>query len=76
MFTSAVVIYQVTKLQSDISPLHHSLSMLSEKNSSLQADKRILEDDLKRAKAKIQVIAVGVEGGQEMYMRAFVLHIL
>uniref|UniRef100_A0A3Q3XC98 Nucleoprotein TPR/MPL1 domain-containing protein n=1 Tax=Mola mola TaxID=94237 RepID=A0A3Q3XC98_MOLML len=45
---------QVTKLQSDISPLHNSLSVLSEKNGSLQADKRILEEDLKRWKAKTQ----------------------
>lgn len=46
---------QVTKLQSDISPLHHSLSVLSEKNGLLQADKRILEDDVKRLKARAQV---------------------
>lgn len=48
-------VLKVTKLQSDISPLHHSLSVLSEKNGSLQADKRILEDELKRWKAKTQV---------------------
>lgn len=47
--------HQVTKLQSDISPLHHSLSMLSEKIGSLQADKRLLEEDIKRWKAKTQV---------------------
>lgn len=46
------------KLQSDISPLHHSLSQLSEKNGSLLADKRILEEDLKRWKAKTQVTCV------------------
>ncbi|XP_056276506.1 nucleoprotein TPR-like isoform X2 [Pseudoliparis swirei] len=45
---------KVAKLQSDISPLHHSLSMLSEKNGSMQADKRILEEDLKRWKARAQ----------------------
>lgn len=48
-------VWQVTKLQSDISPLHHSMSLLSEKNGSLQADKRILEEDIKRWKAKTQV---------------------
>uniref|UniRef100_A0A3B3W1N4 Translocated promoter region, nuclear basket protein n=1 Tax=Poecilia latipinna TaxID=48699 RepID=A0A3B3W1N4_9TELE len=42
---------KVTKLQSDIAPLHNSLSILSEKNGSLQADKRLLEDDLKRWKS-------------------------
>ncbi|XP_015236386.1 PREDICTED: nucleoprotein TPR [Cyprinodon variegatus] len=45
---------KVTKLQSDIAPLHNSLSVLSEKNGSLQADKRLLEDELKRWKAKVQ----------------------
>ncbi|XP_010788964.1 nucleoprotein TPR-like, partial [Notothenia coriiceps] len=45
---------KVKKLQSDISPLHQSLSLLSEKNGSMQADKRILEEDLKRWKAKTQ----------------------
>lgn len=45
----------MTKLQSDISPLHHSLSQLSEKNGSLQADKRILEEDLKHCRARVQV---------------------
>ncbi|TWW73489.1 Nucleoprotein TPR NPC-associated intranuclear protein [Takifugu flavidus] len=45
---------RVTKLQSDINPLHHSLSVLSEKNGSLQAEKRLLEEDLKRWKIKTQ----------------------
>lgn len=49
---------QVTKLQSDINPLHHSLSMLSEKNGSLQADKRLLEEDVKHWKVKAQVSLV------------------
>lgn len=51
-------VHQVVKLQSDIAPLHHSLSQLSERNGSLQADKRILEEDLKRWKAKAQVRSV------------------
>lgn len=51
---------QVKKLQLDISPLHHSLSQLSEKNGSLQADQRILEEDLKRWKAKAQVTVCGL----------------
>ncbi|KAI4809983.1 hypothetical protein KUCAC02_018833, partial [Chaenocephalus aceratus] len=38
---------KVKKLQSDISPLHP-------KNGSMQADKRILEEDLKRWKSKTQ----------------------
>ncbi|CAF94122.1 unnamed protein product, partial [Tetraodon nigroviridis] len=45
---------RVTKLQSDISPLHHSMSILSEKIGSLQADKKLLEEDLKRWKTKTQ----------------------
>uniref|UniRef100_A0A8D3CA17 Translocated promoter region a, nuclear basket protein n=2 Tax=Scophthalmus maximus TaxID=52904 RepID=A0A8D3CA17_SCOMX len=45
---------QVTKLQSDISPLHLSLSVLSERNGSLLAEKRLLEEDLKHWKAKAQ----------------------
>uniref|UniRef100_A0A3B4B2R2 Uncharacterized protein n=1 Tax=Periophthalmus magnuspinnatus TaxID=409849 RepID=A0A3B4B2R2_9GOBI len=48
---------KVSKLQSDIAPLHQNLSALSEKNGSLQADKRILEEDLKRWKAKAQQLA-------------------
>ncbi|XP_020791648.2 nucleoprotein TPR isoform X2 [Boleophthalmus pectinirostris] len=48
---------KVSKLQSDIAPLHQNLSALSEKNGSLQADKRILEEDLKRWKAKAQQMA-------------------
>ncbi|KAK7945458.1 hypothetical protein WMY93_001186 [Mugilogobius chulae] len=45
---------KISKLQSDIAPLHQNLSVLSEKNGSLQADKRILEEDLKRWKLKVQ----------------------
>uniref|UniRef100_A0A8C6PVK6 Translocated promoter region a, nuclear basket protein n=1 Tax=Nothobranchius furzeri TaxID=105023 RepID=A0A8C6PVK6_NOTFU len=45
---------KVTKLQTDIGPLHKSMSKLSEINGSLQADKRLLEDDVKRWKAKVQ----------------------
>lgn len=52
---SSLCLCKVTKLQTDISPLHNSLSILSEKNGSLQADKRLLEEDLKRLKARIQV---------------------
>uniref|UniRef100_A0A8D2ZH92 Nucleoprotein TPR n=1 Tax=Scophthalmus maximus TaxID=52904 RepID=A0A8D2ZH92_SCOMX len=42
------------RLQSDISPLHLSLSVLSERNGSLLAEKRLLEEDLKHWKAKAQ----------------------
>uniref|UniRef100_A0A3B3Y8S3 Uncharacterized protein n=1 Tax=Poecilia mexicana TaxID=48701 RepID=A0A3B3Y8S3_9TELE len=57
---------KVTKLQSDIAPLHNSLSILSEKNGSLQADKRLLEDDLKRWKAKVQhLVSQQKEGDAE-----------
>uniref|UniRef100_A0A1A8S756 Translocated promoter region a (To activated MET oncogene) n=1 Tax=Nothobranchius rachovii TaxID=451742 RepID=A0A1A8S756_9TELE len=45
---------KVTKLQTDIGPLHKSMSKLSEINGSLQADKRLLEEDVKRWKAKVQ----------------------
>ncbi|XP_034039643.1 LOW QUALITY PROTEIN: nucleoprotein TPR [Thalassophryne amazonica] len=45
---------KVTKLQSDISPLHHSLTQLSERNGSLQADKRLLEEDVKHWKGKAE----------------------
>ncbi|XP_037131815.1 nucleoprotein TPR-like isoform X1 [Syngnathus acus] len=45
---------KVKKLESNISPLHESLSHLSDRNGSLQADKRLLEEDIKHLKAKVQ----------------------
>ncbi|XP_057713780.1 nucleoprotein TPR-like isoform X1 [Corythoichthys intestinalis] len=45
---------KVKKLESNISPLHDSLAHLSDRNGSLQADKKLLEDDIKHLKAKIQ----------------------
>lgn len=54
---TAFCLCQVKKLQTDIGPLHHSMSIMSEKNGTLQADKRLMEEDLKHWKAKAQVPA-------------------
>ncbi|XP_077579861.1 nucleoprotein TPR-like [Stigmatopora nigra] len=45
---------KVKKLEINISPLHESLSHLSDRNGSLQADKKLLEEDVKHLKAKVQ----------------------
>lgn len=46
---------QVSKLQSDILPVQESNSELSEKSGMLQAEKKLLEEEIKRWKARTQV---------------------
>lgn len=47
--------FQLQKIESDSLPLQQSNSELSEKSSMLQAEKKILEDEIKRWKARTQV---------------------
>uniref|UniRef100_A0A3Q2D6B6 Nucleoprotein TPR n=1 Tax=Cyprinodon variegatus TaxID=28743 RepID=A0A3Q2D6B6_CYPVA len=49
---------QVQKLESDIFPLQQSNSELSEKNGMLQAEKTILEEEIKRWKARTQNLLI------------------
>lgn len=49
---------QVSKLQSDILPMRESNAELSEKSGMLQAEKKLLEDDIKCWKARTQVSTV------------------
>lgn len=46
---------QVRKLEADIMPLQESNAELSEKSGMLQAEKKLLEEDIKRWKARTQV---------------------
>lgn len=46
------------KLESDIMPMQESNAELSEKSGMLQAEKRILEEDIKRWKARTQVSVI------------------
>lgn len=48
---------QVQKLESDILPLQQANSELSEKSGMLQAEKKLLEEEIKRWKARTQVSA-------------------
>lgn len=43
------------KLEADIRPLQEANAELSEKSGMLQAEKRLLEEDVKRLKARTQV---------------------
>lgn len=43
------------KLELDVMPMQESNAELSEKSGMLQAEKRILEEDIKRWKARTQV---------------------
>lgn len=43
------------KLESDIMPMQQANSELSEKSGMLQAEKKILEEEIKRWKARTQV---------------------
>lgn len=47
--------FQVRKLEADILPLQESNAELSEKSGMLQAEKKLLEEDVKRWKARTQV---------------------
>lgn len=54
-FQPVVCVFQVQKLESDIMPLQQANSELSEKSGMLQAEKKILEEEIKRWKARTQV---------------------
>lgn len=43
------------KLEADIKPLQEANGELSEKSGMLQAEKRLLEEDVKRLKSRTQV---------------------
>ncbi|XP_055043154.2 translocated promoter region b, nuclear basket protein isoform X1 [Misgurnus anguillicaudatus] len=45
---------KVRKLESDLSPMQESITELSEKSGVLQSEKKLLEDDIKRWKARTQ----------------------
>lgn len=49
------MLFQVRKLEADILPLQESNAELSEKSGMLQAEKKLLEEDVKRWKARTQV---------------------
>lgn len=46
---------KVSKLESDILPMQESNAELSEKSGMLQAEKKLLEEEIKRWKARTQV---------------------
>lgn len=46
---------QVSKLQTDALPMQESNAELSEKSGMLQAEKKLLEEEIKRWKARTQV---------------------
>lgn len=48
-------IFQLQKLESDITPMQQANSELSEKSGMLQVEKKILEEEIKRWKARTQV---------------------
>ncbi len=48
-------VFQIQKLESDIMPLKQANSELSEKSGMLQAEKKIMEEEIKRWKARTQV---------------------
>lgn len=48
-------VFQLQKLESDIMPLQQANSELSEKSGMLQAEKKILDEEIKRWKARTQV---------------------
>lgn len=50
--------FQVRKLELDILPLQEANAELSEKSGMLQAEKKLLEEDVKRWKARNQVNAI------------------
>lgn len=55
------------KLELDILPLQEANAELSEKSGMLQAEKKLLEEDVKRWKARNQVNAI--EAHSEMWKR-------
>lgn len=56
--------FKVEKLEMAIMPLQQSNSELSEKSGMLQAEKMILEEDIKRWKARTQV---GLQNQMQQY---------
>lgn len=50
---------QIQKMEADILPLQQANSELSEKSGMLQAEKKILEEEIKRWKARTQVSEEG-----------------
>lgn len=54
-FQLTFCVFQLQKLESDIMPLQQANSELSEKSGMLQAEKKILEEEIKRLKARTQV---------------------
>lgn len=48
-------VFQLQKLESDIAPMQQANSELSEKSGMLQVEKKILEEEIKRWKARTQV---------------------
>lgn len=55
MFQHIFCCFQLQKMESDILPVQQANSELSEKRGMLQAEKKILEDEIKRWKARTQV---------------------
>lgn len=55
MFKLTFGVFQLQKLESDIMPLQQANSELSEKSGMLQAEKKILDEEIKRWKARTQV---------------------
>ncbi|KAK1896767.1 Nucleoprotein TPR [Dissostichus eleginoides] len=61
---------KLQKLQSDIMPLQQANSELSEKSGMLQAEKKILEEDIKRWKARTQhLVSQQKDSDPEEYKR-------
>lgn len=59
-------------MESDVFPLQQSNSELSEKNGMLQAEKAILEEDIKRWKARTQVSLEVKEKNLRKYMECYI----
>lgn len=55
MFKLIFGVFQLQKLESDIMPLQQANSELSEKSGMLQVEKKILDEEIKRWKARTQV---------------------
>lgn len=57
LLISSFSVFQMLKLESDLLPLQQANSELSEKSGMLQAEKRMLEEEIKRWKVRTQVCA-------------------
>lgn len=67
---------QVRKLEADILPLQESNAELSEKSGMLQAEKKLLEEDVKRWKARTQVENIMWKKGPPVKQRKKLLNFL